>query len=79
MSDYNEKKKEKFSCECGGKYTHEHKKRHERTSLHIKFIQTGEKQISATTCYNCECGKRITREHKKQHERYQKHIKFLNK
>ena len=38
MSDYNEKKKEKFSCECGGKYTHEHKKRHERTSLHIKFL-----------------------------------------
>ena len=32
------KQKEKFNCECGGKYTHNHKSRHFKTTKHQKFI-----------------------------------------
>ena len=35
-----EKKKEKFNCECGGKFTLAHKSRHFKTEKHIKFSHT---------------------------------------
>jgi len=31
---------EKFSCLCGGKYTHEHKKEHLRSLKHLKYLET---------------------------------------
>ena len=31
-------RKEKFDCECGGKYTKEHKSHHERTKIHKLFL-----------------------------------------
>jgi len=34
------KEKEKFNCECGGKYTHVHKSTHLKTEKHIKFSHT---------------------------------------
>jgi len=34
-----EKKNQKFTCECGGKYTGDHKARHERTKKHTQFIE----------------------------------------
>tara|TARA_R110000744_G_scaffold85603_2_gene167253 strand:- start:1385 stop:1855 length:471 start_codon:yes stop_codon:yes gene_type:complete len=33
----NLKLKEKFNCECGGKYTYEHKSSHKKTKRHIKY------------------------------------------
>ena len=35
----NEKQKEKFDCECGGKYTYSNKSGHEKTNKHKKFIK----------------------------------------
>ena len=35
----NEKKKEKFTCECGSKYTKCHKSRHLKTKKHLQYIQ----------------------------------------
>ena len=34
----NEKQREKFNCECGGKYIRVHKLRHEKSKKHIAFI-----------------------------------------
>ena len=33
-----EKDKQKFNCECGGKYTHGHKQNHFRTKKHLDYI-----------------------------------------
>jgi hypothetical protein len=33
----NEKQKEKFNCECGGKYTYSSKARHKKTKKHLEF------------------------------------------
>jgi len=33
-----EKMKEKFNCECGGKYTNAHKAKHYKTNKHIEFM-----------------------------------------
>ena len=33
-----EKKEEKFSCECGGKYINSHKSRHLKTKKHLAYI-----------------------------------------
>lgn len=68
-----------YKCECGKRITREYKKQHERTQIHIKFIQTGERPLSTTTKYRCDCGGHFWSETKKQHERSQIHIKFLNK
>jgi len=35
-----EYKNEKFTCECGGKFTKSNKNRHIKTKKHIKFLQT---------------------------------------
>lgn len=34
-----EKRREKFNCECGGKYTYTHKSRHIKTKRHQNFIK----------------------------------------
>jgi hypothetical protein len=41
----NEKKKEKFVCECGSTYTKCHESRHKETSKHLKFIHDNEEVI----------------------------------
>lgn len=33
-----EKQRQKFNCECGGKFTHEHKATHLKTKKHLKSI-----------------------------------------
>ena len=33
-----EKANEKFTCECGGKYTHSNKARHFKTEMHLEFL-----------------------------------------
>jgi hypothetical protein len=33
----NEKKRQHFTCECGGKYAYRHKTTHERTAKHINY------------------------------------------
>ena len=35
-----EKKNQKFTCECGGTYTHSNKTAHERSNKHIQFIES---------------------------------------
>ena len=35
----NIRKKEKFNCECGGRYTHSNKSQHLKSKKHQKFIQ----------------------------------------
>ena len=37
-----EKIREKFQCDCGGKYTKSHKADHERTNKHLAFINREE-------------------------------------
>ena len=34
-----EKQNEKFTCECGGKYTHQYKGRHFKTKKHLSYKQ----------------------------------------
>ena len=34
-----EKQKQKFNCECGSKYTIQHRARHFKTTKHIKFLK----------------------------------------
>ena len=38
----NEKKKEKFICECGSQYTKCHESRHKQTNKHLKYINDNE-------------------------------------
>ena len=44
IKEYYEKNKnklnEKFTCECGGRYTYQHKSRHIQTHKHITFIES---------------------------------------
>jgi len=35
----NEKMKEKFVCECGGKFTYRHAAQHKKSKKHLKWIQ----------------------------------------
>lgn len=37
--DNKDKINEKFVCECGGRYTHQHKARHFNSLKHLKFVQ----------------------------------------
>ena len=37
VKEYNDKRKEKCECECGGKYTLNNKHHHERTKKHLEF------------------------------------------
>ena len=37
---HSEKLKEKFDCECGGKFTHTHKSRHFKTKKHQEYIKS---------------------------------------
>jgi len=43
-----EKLQQKVNCECGGKYTHNHKSRHSKTIKHQSYLATI-KDISSTT------------------------------
>lgn len=33
-----EQKKEKYDCNCGGKYTNQNKARHEKTTKHTNYV-----------------------------------------
>ena len=35
-----DKRNEKFECECGGKFTHNHKSKHLKTFKHKKYIES---------------------------------------
>ena len=35
-----EHKNQKYNCQCGGQYTHDHKARHLRTDRHRKYLET---------------------------------------
>ena len=37
---FSDKRKQKFNCECGGKYTHSHKSQHLKTKKHLEFIES---------------------------------------
>ena len=37
---HKEKQNEKFTCECGGRYTYQHKSLHSKTQKHIAFIES---------------------------------------
>tara|TARA_R110002012_G_scaffold311425_1_gene520926 strand:+ start:137 stop:634 length:498 start_codon:yes stop_codon:yes gene_type:complete len=38
--DNKDKFSEKFNCDCGGKYTHNHKFRHLKSKKHLKYMDT---------------------------------------
>ena len=40
MEQNKEKLREKFDCECGGKYTHEHKASHKKTNKHQAYLSS---------------------------------------
>ena len=37
--EYKAHRNEKFTCLCGGKYTHAHKARHLKTTIHKKYVE----------------------------------------
>jgi len=38
--EHKEYRYEKFNCDCGGKYTRDHKTRHLKSQKHIKYVQS---------------------------------------
>ena len=42
--DNKEKNQQKFNCECGGKYTFEHKSQHLKSKKHIAFTNSQQEQ-----------------------------------
>jgi hypothetical protein len=50
--DIKSKKAQKFECDCGGKYTHNHRARHERTKTHQNWEKTN-KNIFSQSINEC--------------------------
>lgn len=70
-----------INCDCGGTYTSSAKNRHERTKLHIKYIETGIKVVDTRPRYICVCGGNVIDkpENKIAHEKTKLHVEFINK
>ena len=51
-ADNNDKATEKHTCQCGGKYTTNHKSSHNKTQKHIKYCQLVQVQAQAPTTIN---------------------------
>ena len=43
--DYRDKHSEQISCECGGHYTRNRRSRHEKSKLHLAFLESIEQNI----------------------------------
>ena len=54
IKEYNETRKEKVNCECGGVYTLDHKHHHVKTNKHLIFL--GQADICIAINNNCPCG-----------------------
>ena len=80
------KAKEKYDCECGGKYVHGERARHFRTQLHQKYgdsLKNGDQfrdQIreQRKQKFNCECGSKIHHAEKTRHFKTQLHQKYVD-
>ena len=73
-----DKLQEKINCECGGKYTFQHKSRHEKSNKHLNFInQTIKIQKLPTDKLTCECGSVYSRAGKSFHIKSKKHVNYL--
>jgi len=70
--------KKKYSCECGGKYTHTHKLRHMETKKHLHFVENGEILKFKCKMSMCDCGVLYSKINKKRHLLSKTHIKNIN-
>jgi hypothetical protein len=72
------KDQENFNCECGGKYTFQHKKRHLKSEKHLSFInKTVKLEKKATDKIKCICGSIYSRTNKNKHIKTIKHLEFI--
>ena len=72
-----EKLSEKINCECGGKYTNQHKLRHMRSEKHLISIGEYIKIVKdPTDKILCECGIQYSRSNKDKHLKSKKHLNF---
>ena len=77
IKEYNESRREKVNCECGGVYTLETKYRHDKGLKHLTFL--GQTDIFIATIINCPCGGQYNPMSKHTHEKSKRHISFINK
>lgn len=76
----NAKKKEKYQCECGGKYTTNNMHKHLETDKHQKYINDEPpKPDPSSTIYECQCGSLLTLRSKPKHEKSPLHVRYLEK
>lgn len=68
----NEYYSEKFTCDCGGQYDRSSKAKHERTTKHRKFVNTGIYQ-AYTNRTECGCGGSYTGHNSRVHLTTKKH------
>jgi predicted GIY-YIG superfamily endonuclease len=73
-------KKEKFNCDCGGRYTRYTKKEHESSKKHKYFIETGEQKKEFTKSnkkIKCKCGGEYTEKFQHAHFKSKIHKYFI--
>lgn len=73
-------KKEKFNCECGGRYTRYTKKEHERSGKHKYFIENGIPKYEFTKSnkkIKCKCGGEYTEKFQNAHFKSKIHKYFI--
>lgn len=75
-----DKNQEKFDCECGGKYIFQHKSRHQKSQIHLHFINnTKPVEKKATDKIKCICGSEYSRTNKNKHIKTIKHLEYIKK
>lgn len=75
-----DKNQEKINCECGGKYIFQHKSRHQKSQIHLHFLNnTKPVAKKATDKIKCICGSEYSRTNKNKHVKTIKHLEFIEK
>jgi hypothetical protein len=76
IKEYNETRKEKVNCECGGIYRLDNKYRHIKSTKHLSFL--GQADICIAINTNCPCGGHYLPTYKHIHEKTQRHLSYIN-
>ena len=76
VKEYNEARKEKVNCECGGVLGLHSKHRHMKSNKHLSFL--GQADMCITINVNCPCGGHYSPIYKYTHEKTQRHLSHIN-
>ena len=76
VKDYNEARKEKVNCECGGVLGLHSKHRHMKSNKHLSFL--GQADICIPINVNCPCGGHYQPASKERHEKSLLHLSYIN-